>query len=159
LSYLRMNLIQSNIFYTEEHCMKNSLRISIRITSILLTSVMLFASLFAQPCSFESKLDQRPEKSSSDGCGCCTNTSASSSSEGTGQNNCPCQMSDKQAEEKSPAIFVSYDDNKPEAYLIAGEIELLNADSFIRQTSFYSHPFHLPSRDRPLYILNSTFLI
>jgi len=68
-------------------------------------------------------------------------------------------MSEKQTEENSPAVIVSYDDNKPEAYLVAGEVELLNADSFIQQTCFYSPTFHLPSRDRPLYILYSTFLI
>lgn len=135
------------------------MRISTKITSILLTSLLLFASLFAQPCSFEFKLDQRMEKSSSSGCGCCANTSESSSSEGTDQHNCPCQMSEKQPEENSPAVIVSYDDNKPEAYLVAGEFELLDADSFIRQTCLCPHAFYLPSRDRPLYILNSTFLI
>ncbi len=159
MSYLEVNSIQFDIFYTEEHCMRNSLRTSTAITSILLTSVLLFASLFAQPCSFESKLDQRPDKSSSDGCGCCANASASSSSDGTDQHNCPCQMSEKKAEENSPAVIVSYDDNNPEANLVAGELELLNADSFIRQICLRPHTFYLSSRDRPLYILNSTFLI
>ena len=135
------------------------MRTSTTITSILLASVLLFASLFAQPCSFESKPDQRMEKPSRDVCGCCANASASSSSEGTGQHSCPCQMKEKQAEENSPAVIVSYNDNNPEANLVAGEIELLNADSFIRQTCLRSHTFCLPSRDRPLYILNSTFLI
>ena len=139
--------------------MRNSVRTSTTITSILLTSVLLFSSLFAQPCSLESKLDQRMEKSSNDGCGCCANASASSSSDDTDQHKCPCQMNEKKAEENSPAIIISNDDNKPEAYLVAGEIETSYADSFIRQTCFYSHPFHLPSRDRPIYIINSSFLI
>jgi hypothetical protein len=139
--------------------MRNSVRTSTTITSILLTCVLLFTSLFAQPCSFESKLDQRPDKSSVGSCGCCANSSTSSSFDGTDQHNCPCQMREKQAEENSPAIIASYDDNKPEANLVAGEIEPLNADSFIRQICLRSPIFYLPSRDRPLYILNSTFLI
>ena len=154
-----MNLIQLDIFLTEEHYMINSLRTSTTITSILLTSVLLFVSLFTQPCSMDPRLGQGIDKSPDECCGCCNQSSTVSSSGTTDRNNCPCGIKEKQAEEKSPAIIVSNDDNKPEAYLIAGEIELLNADSFIRQTCLRPHTFYLPSRDRPLYILNSTFLI
>ena len=139
--------------------MITSLRILTKITSLLLTSVLLVIPLFAQPCFIDSKLEKKLDNTSGNCCGCCVNLSPSSSSDCSDQHNCPCQMSEKQPEENSPVIIVSYNDNKPEENLVAGEIELLNVDSFIRQTCFRSHDFYLPSRDRPLYILNSTFLI
>jgi len=146
-------------FLAEEHCMRNYLRTSTKIISFLLSCVLLIVPLSSQVCSMDPRLDQGMDKSSDECCGCCSQSSTVSSSGSTDQNDCPCGIKEKQPEENSPVIIVSYNDNKPEAYLVAGELELLNADSFIRQTCLRSHTFYLPSRDRPLYILNSTFLI
>ncbi len=135
------------------------MRTSTKIISILLISVLLIIPLSAQACSMDPRLGQGMEKSPDECCGCCNQSSTVSSSGSADRNECPCGIKEKQAEENSPAVIVSYDDNKTEAYLVAGEHELLNADTFIRQTCLRSHTFYLPSRDHPLYILNSTFLI
>jgi hypothetical protein len=68
-------------------------------------------------------------------------------------------MGEKQQEESSPAVIISHHDSKPETFLAASEIEVIAKDYFTQLTGSCPHPFLFTSKDPPLYLLLSSFLI
>jgi hypothetical protein len=75
------------------------------------------------------------------------------------EQNCPCQVSEKRPEDRSPAVMVSNYDIKPDAIITTLEKTPVQENP-LTPSDFSSHNiFSLSSRDRPLYILQSSFLI
>ena len=131
--------------------MKTKNSIGRKLTSFLILSVLLLVPLSAQSCQELDVLEKA--------CCCCSESDQFSQTNHTKQHECGCQMGKKQQEESSPAVIVSHQDSKPETFLVTSEVELITEDYLVQTTSLYSHPFSFPSRDRPLYLLHSSFLI
>lgn len=130
-----------------------------KIISLLLVSILLFLPLSAQSCPTIPTPDQKEDVSANACCGCCANSSTSLPSDNGNQHNCPCQMTEKQSEDRSPAVIISHDDSKSETSLVTSNVEE-RSENYPSQPIFSStHSFSLASRDRPLYLLHSLFLI
>jgi hypothetical protein len=128
--------------------------------SLLLVSILLLSFLSVQSCPMIPTPDQKVDVSANTCCGCCANSSTTSlPSDAAEQHQCPCKMSEKQPEQRSPAVVVTPYENKPEASLLALEIELISEDCSPKLIISLSHNFFLPCRDRPLFLLHSTLLI
>ena len=139
--------------------MKKPSKTLTKVTSLLLAIVLSLAPLSVQPCPMGAGWDQKVNPSPNTCC-CCANSSATPfTSDNAEQHQCPCKMTEKQPKERSPAVVVSRYDSKPETFLVTLEIELISEDCFPRQIISSPHTFFLPSRDRPLYLLHSLFLI
>ncbi|MFQ6002629.1 MAG: hypothetical protein ACE5KJ_02675 [Candidatus Zixiibacteriota bacterium] len=139
-------------FDTEELSVKIPEKKVRRVTAIFLASILFFVPLSLQAC-------QKVEVSQNACCCCCVNSSDSSHPNDAKQHECPCQMGESQQEESPPAIIVSHHDSKPEPFLVASEVEVTTKDYRPRLTSSSSLPFSLTSKDPPLYLLHSSFLI
>jgi hypothetical protein len=135
-----------------------SLNMPTKVTSLLIASVLLFASFSGQSCPVNQISDQKtdsPEKT----CCCCQNSSHKSQNHKMTEQNCPCQVSEKRPEDRSPAVMVSNYDIKPDAIITTLEKTPVQENP-LTPSDFSSHNiFSLSSRDRPLYILQSSFLI
>ena len=135
----------------EEHLVKISRKTLGSLILPLTLSLLLFAPPTIQPC-------QEAEASQSNCC-CCQNSCQHVVSSDSKHSQCPCQMEEKQKEESSPGVIVSKHDSKPKPLFLAWEIEVIPEDHFPQLASSYSHNFSVLSRDPPLYLLNSSFLI
>jgi hypothetical protein len=128
--------------------------------SVLLVSILLISPLSAQSCPIIPTPDQKVDVSVNTCCGCCANSStASLPSDAAEQHQCPCKMTEKQTEERSPGVVVNRYDSKPETLLVTLVAELISEDCLPKLIISSSHTFFLPSRDRPLFLLHSTLLI
>ena len=128
--------------------------------SLLLVSILLLSPLSVQSCPMTPTQDQKADVSANTCCGCCANSSTTSlPSDAAEQHQCPCQMTEKQPEERSPAVVVYRYDSKPETFLVTLEIQLISEDYSPKLIVSSPHTFFLPSRDRPLFLLHSTLLI
>jgi hypothetical protein len=122
-----------------------------RVTSLLIAAVLFFVPLSIQPCQ-EADVSQNP-------CCCCSGSSEYSLPDDTKEHQCPCQMAEKQQEESSPAVLVSDQYSKPDAFSAASEVEGITKDYSTRLVGSCPHPFWPASKDPPLYLLHSSFLI
>jgi hypothetical protein len=121
--------------------------------SLFIVCLLLFTPLLAHPC-------QRVYMSKSSGCCCCCKGSGSfSPKEDKEEQKCPCQMAKKQQEETSPAVIVSHHNGEPETLLMASEVEVITKDYFTQFPNLCHHPLLPTSKDPPLYLLHSSFLI
>jgi len=127
--------------------------------SFLLISILLLSPLSAQSCPMTPAPDQKEDVSANACCGCCANSSTPLPFDNAGKHQCPCQMSEKRADERSPAVFVSHYDIKSEIFLVSSEMEAFSENPPIQPTVSSPHNFFLSSRDRPLYLLHSAILI
>ena len=130
-----------------------------KTTSFLLIGIFLLSPLSAQSCPMTPTSDQKVDVSNDACCGCCANLSTPLPFDNAEPHQCPCQMSEKRVDERSPAVFVSHYDIKSEIFLVSSEMEALSENPLIQPTVSSPHNFFLSSRDRPLYLLNSALLI
>jgi len=130
-----------------------------KTTSFLLIGILLLSPFSVQSCPMTPSPDQKEDVSASACCGCCDNLSTPLSSENAEPHQCPCRISEKRPEERSPAVFISHYDIKSEIFLVSSEMEAFSENPLIQPTVSSPHNFFLSSRDRPLYLLHSTLLI
>jgi hypothetical protein len=82
------------------------------------------------------------------------------SKEKTDEHSCPCQVSQRKSEDRSPAVVFSNYDIKPDIIItILEKAPVQEGQQTPIDYSFHNNNFKLSSRDRPLYILQSSFLI
>jgi len=122
-----------------------------RITAIVIAGILLFVPASVQPCQ---KVDI-----SEDTCCCCETSGQLSQPDDTKQHECPCQISESQPVESSPAVIISHHKRAPEPLLLAAEIEGPTENYLAPFAGLNTNYFLLLSRDPPLYLLNSSFLI
>jgi len=125
-----------------------SVKIPRKTSAIFLITLLLFVYPSAQAC-------QKAEVSQKNCC-CCGNSSQFDTAE---QRDCSCQMGENKPEEKTPAVITSNSDTRPENFLATSEIELIYEHYLSQLNELYSNSFLPPSREPPLYLLNSSFLI
>jgi len=129
-----------------------------KVTSLIIASVLLFASFSGQACPVNQISVQQtdlPEET----CCCCQNFSHKLQNNNAAEQNCPCQVSERKPEDRSPAVVISNYDSKPDAVIVTLE-KVSVQENRPTPIDFSSHNnFTLSSRDRPLYILKSSFLI
>lgn len=145
-------MFEKSSFETEEGSVKIPGKMVGRVTALLIATVLFFVPLSVQPC-------QKVEVSQNSCCGCCLNSSLSSHPDDAEQRECPCQMDERQQEESSPAVIVSHQNSKPEPFLVASEVKVVTKDYLPQFTGLCPHTFLPISKDPPLYLLHSSFLI
>jgi len=122
--------------------------------SLLVMCAFFLAPVAVRPC----ETTEVPEQTCCC-CPCCQETESSPSESHTQKDECSCRMAEKHEEENSPAVIVSVKDDKPQISLPTLEIEGSFECEQSRPLDFGSRNLILPSRDQPLYILHSSFLI
>lgn len=122
--------------------------------SLFIACLLLFPPLSVRPCK---KVDLPQNMCCC--CCCCQDSGPSLSNDDAVKDECPCQMGEKKQEESSPAIIFSYNDSRPETSLLTSKVEGSFEDYQSQLAGLSPHRIFLPSRDQPLYILHSSFLI
>jgi hypothetical protein len=129
-----------------------------KVTSLLIASILLFTSFSVPTCPLNQMADKKTD-STEKTCCCCQNSSHKLQTNSPKGQDCPCQVSERKPEDRSPAVVVSNYDSKPDAVFLTLEKAPVQENQ-ITPIDFSSHnTFKLSSRDRPLYILQSSFLI
>lgn len=126
-----------------------------RTISVFIAFLLLIPPLSAQLC-------ERVELSQNSCCcccSCCQDSGPPLSDSDAEKDDCACQMSEKQQEKSSPAAVFSYNDSRPKIVLLASKVEEITKDYQSQLVGLHRHSYFLPSRDQPLYILHSSFLI
>jgi hypothetical protein len=122
--------------------------------SLLAICALFCAPVWGQPCETTEALEE-----ACCCCPCCQETDSSLAETGGEGDDCPCEMSEADESEGSPAVILSNRSGGVEILLVAssarGETDDYRSSSI---TQLFSSLF-LPSRDQPLYILHSSFLI
>lgn len=122
-------------------------------------SLFVMCALFLAPVSVgQCETTEAPEQSCCC-CPCCQDAKSPQQETEDDKDGCPCEMSEAEESEGSPALIFS---NRS-----GGAQILFEATSTHEETNHYQSPFiaerfsslSLPSRDHPLYILHSAFLI
>ena len=122
--------------------------------SLLVVCAFFIVPVWGRPC----ETTEVPEQACCC-CACCQETEPPPTENHSHRDECACRMAERHNQETSPAVPVSASDNKPEMSPLTFEVrETLEGDPN-RPLDFGSHNPTLPSRDQPLYILNSSFLI
>jgi hypothetical protein len=126
---------------------------TVRAVSLLIVCLLIIPALPAQPCETSA------QPADNCCCCCCQNSGSFSPEDDAPKHDCPCQMAEEQPKENSPAVISSNHLSSPETSLLTSEVEGPFEDLQIRLSDSSPHTLFLPSRDQPLYILNSSFLI
>jgi hypothetical protein len=92
-------------------------------------------------------------------CCCCRDSGLPLSKTDVERNECSCHKGQKQSEENSPAIVLPHFDSRPKGFLLAKVAGDMAEDHQSQLVGLHPHFFLLPSRDRPLYLLNSILII
>lgn len=122
-----------------------------RATSIFVVTVVFLVPLSVQPCQM-SEVSNNP-------CCCCLDSPDFSQANHKEQQECGCHMGEKHQEESSPAVIASHHDSKPETFPVGSEAEVIAKDHSSQLAGLCPHPFSPASKDPPLYLLHSSFLI
>jgi hypothetical protein len=122
--------------------------------SLFVMCALFLAPVAVRPC----ETTEVPEQSCCC-CPCCQETESSPSESHPQKDECSCRMAEKHDEENSPAVLVSDNDDKPQISLLTLEIKGSFECQQGRPLDSGSRNLILPSRDHPLYILHSSFLI
>jgi hypothetical protein len=122
-------------------------------------SLFVICALFLAPVSVRPcEAVEAPEHTCCS-CPCCQDSKPSPPDNHAQKDECSCRIAEKHEEENSPAVVVSVNGDKLQTSLLTSNIE----GSFERHPSQFadigSPNFIFPSRDQPLYILHSSFLI
>ena len=122
--------------------------------SLFVMCALFLAPVAVRPCG----ATEAPEQSCCC-CPCCQETDSSLAETGEERDDCPCEMSEAEESEGSPAVVFSHRSGGAEIFLVGlstrGEIDDYRSFSIAQRSS----SLFLPSRDQPLYILHSSFLI
>jgi hypothetical protein len=121
-----------------------------KITALLVVTTFLLVPASIQP---RQKTDMAQAT-----CCCCETSSQLSQPNDAKQHECPCQLSEKEPVESSPAVVVSYDGGGPESLLPAAEVELSTGEHIAQAAGSYYNHFLLLNKNRALYLLNESFL-
>lgn len=122
-------------------------------------SLFVICALFLAPVSVRPcEAVEAPEHTCCS-CPCCQDSEPSPPDNHAQKDECSCRIAEKHEEENSPAVVVSVNDNKLQTSLLISSIEGSFEYHQSRPTDFGSSDFIFPSRDQPLYILHSSFLI
>ena len=122
--------------------------------SLLAICAFFIVPLRVQPC----ETTEVPEQACCC-CTCCQETESAPSKSHAQDDECSCSMAERHDQESSPAVLVSASDNRPEISPLTFEVRQEFEGDPNRPLDFASRNPTLPSRDQPLYILNSSFLI
>lgn len=126
-----------------------------RAISVFIAFLLLIPPLSARLCE-RAELSQN---SCCCCCPCCQDSGPPLSDSDAEKDECPCQMSEKKQDESSPAVIFFYNDSRPETFLLTSKVEGSFEDYQSQLAGLSPHTLFLPTRDQPLYILHSSFLI
>ena len=122
--------------------------------SLLVMCALFLAPVAVQPCEASELAEQ-----ACCCCPCCQETESAPSESHAQDEECSCRTAEKNDQETSPAVPVSVSDSKPEMSPLTLEVKGSFEGDQSRPLDFGSRNPILPSRDQPLYILHSSFLI
>ena len=122
-------------------------------------SLFVMCALFLAPVSVQACDTTEAVEEACCCCPCCQETEYSPSESHNQKDECSCRIAEKHEEENSPAVLVSVNDDRPQISLLTLEIKGSFECEQSRPLDFGSRNPILPSRDQPLYILHSSFLI
>ncbi len=122
-----------------------------KIGTLLIIPVLLVVPVSVLPCQ-EADIGQ-------DTCCCCESSSQLSQPVDSKQHECPCQISEKEPAESSPAVITSNHERAPEPLWLASGNEEPRENCVAQLGGLHGNHFLLLSKDPPLYLLNSSFLI
>jgi hypothetical protein len=130
---------------------KKKLRATI---SLFVICALFLAPVSVRPCETTEALDH-----ACCSCPCCQHAGSCPSEGDAQEDECSCRIAEKHDEENSPAVVVSINHNKLQTPLLTSSIEgSFEHDQGESADSDSGDPI-FPSRDQPLYILHSSFLI
>jgi hypothetical protein len=122
-----------------------------RVVSLLMATVLFSIPLSVQPCQM-SEVSNNP-------CCCCSDSQDFSEASHREKQECGCHMGEKHQEESSPAVIVFHDGDRSLTPFVASEVEVITKEYRAQLTGPYSQPFLRKSKDPPLYLLHTSFLI
>ena len=125
-----------------------------KIISLAVACLLLFPPFPAESCE---EGDQMQETCCC--CACCHDSEPFLPQNDAERDDCSCRITEKNDVENSPAVIFSSNDNRPQTSLLTSKVEASFEDYQSRLVSQLSKALFLPSRDQPLYILHSSFLI
>lgn len=121
-----------------------------KIGALLIIPVLLVVPVSVLPCQ-EADIAQNT-------CCCCESTGSLLQPDDSKEHECPCQISEKEPAESSPAVIVSYHERTPEPLSLASAIEEPAPNHVTRCAGLNTNQFLLFNNDQPLYLLNQSFL-
>ena len=122
-----------------------------KVTLLLIVAVLLSVPLYVQPCQM-SEVSKNP-------CCCCSDSPDLSQAKHREQQECGCHMGGKHQEENSPAVIVFHHGDRSGTPFVASEVEVISEDYRPQLAGLCAQPFLPASKDPPLYLLHSSFLI
>lgn len=122
-----------------------------KVTSLLVVTVLLSVPLSVQPCRM-SEVSNNP-------CCCCSGSPDFSRADHREQQERGCHRCEKHQEGSSPAVIVFHHDDRSLTPFVASEVKLTVKDYHTQLTGLCRLPLLLTSKDPPLYLLHSSFLI
>jgi hypothetical protein len=122
--------------------------------SLFVMCMLFLAPVALRPC----ETTEAPEHTCCC-CACCQESEPPPAENHSHRDECSCRMAERHDQESSPAVLVSASDNRPEMSPLTFEVRQAFEGDPNRPLDFDSRNPTLPSRDQPLYILNSSFLI
>ena len=123
----------------------------LRAVSILIAIVLFSVPVCVQPCQM-SEVSTSP-------CCCCSDSPDFSQAPHKEKQECGCHMGEKNQEESSPAVIVFHHGDRSLTPFVASEVQVIAKDYRAQLTGLCSQPFLPTSKDPPLYLLHSSFLI
>ena len=123
----------------------------LRAVSILMAIALFCLPLSVQPCQM-SEVSNNP-------CCCCSDSRDFSEANHREKQECGCHMGERHQDESSPAVVLLHRADKLGTSFVASDVEVTTKDYPAQLTVLHSRPFLPASKDPPLYLVHSSFLI
>ena len=144
-----MSYIIKRTFRSQEQLMRILENTKMKLALIIIAFIFFFLSgaiLPCQKCNISKKT-------------CCCESSCKVSTNNEQQGDCPCEIRKWPESPSSPEAMLPDYSKKSESILQPYKFEFAGEDIFAQQEDTNCHFLILLSRDPPLYLLNSSFLI
>ena len=144
-----MSYIIKRTFRYQEQSMRILENTKMKLALLVIAFIFFFLSGVILPCQ-KCDISQKT---------CCCESSCQVSPKNEQKGDCPCEIKKWPESQSSPEIILPDYSKKSELILKAYKFEFTDEDIFTKQKDKYCHLLILLSRDPPLYLLNSSFLI
>jgi len=122
-----------------------------QVAAILIVGFLFFVPAYVQPCHTDDLSKNR--------CCYCESCCHFLEHNEKDKKECSCQISEGSAPESSSAVIVTHPDNKPKINLGSLKVEFIDKCCFTQLSDLSPYTSVFLSRDPPLYLLHSSFLI
>jgi len=122
-----------------------------KVAAIVIVGVLFVGPANLQSCNYCDFSEEM--------CCCCENFCQSSQHNDRDKKECSCEISEGTKAESPSAVIVTHPDNKPKMDSGSVEVEIIDKFCFTQLSDSNPYTSAFLSRDPPLYLLNSSFLI